>query len=369
MIFFTSPLSFNRAKKTALNKLRYFNICTTVLALFVLVGCTSKKEITPVIREAYDLSINKSAFFEQLSTIEQNSSKLITQNNKLYQCTKAWVDAGADEARLAEFGLMLNKPFVTEANQALFTGYYSPVIKGRRTAQGDFIYPILSKPNLTKGNMPSRSEIHDGALDGMGLELAYTQSRVDNFIMGVQGSGFIDFEDGNPPVYFGYSGQNGHKFKGIGKYLVEQGELTKENVSLKTIYEWIEQHSEEEVLELLNQNPSWVFFAPKNNDHVKGAAGIPLVAHGSVAADKSIFDMGDLIYAKVPHVDNAGNFTGKYKPRVYVALDVGGAIKNNHFDIYHGLGEKAGYEAGNNKYNGNAYQLVLNENGEFCQSY
>lgn len=42
--------------------------------------------------------------------------------------------------------------------------------------------------------------------------------------------------------------------------------------------------------------------------------------------------------AEVPLLDNNGKFNGQYELRLMVALDVGGAIKGQHFDIYQGIG-------------------------------
>ena len=41
-----------------------------------------------------------------------------------------------------------------------------------------------------------------------------------------------------------------------------------------------------------------------------------------------------------------GKFNGQYELRLMVALDVGGAIKGQHFDIYQGIGPDAGHRAG-----------------------
>ena len=40
----------------------------------------------------------------------------------------------------------------------------------------------------------------------------------------------------------------------------------------------------------------------------------------------------------MPLLDNNGKFNGQYELRLMVALDVGGAIKGQHFDIYQALG-------------------------------
>ena len=52
------------------------------------------------------------------------------------------------------------------------------------------------------------------------------------------------------------------------------------------------------------------------------------------------------LLAEVPLLDNNGKFNGQYELRLMVALDVGGAIKGQHFDIYQGIGPDAGHRAG-----------------------
>lgn len=44
----------------------------------------------------------------------------------------------------------------------------------------------------------------------------------------------------------------------------------------------------------------------------------------------------------MPLLDNNGKFNGQYELRLMVALDVGGAIKGQHFDIYQGSVRKPG---------------------------
>ncbi|MDR8350934.1 murein transglycosylase A, partial [Acinetobacter baumannii] len=93
-------------------------------------------------------------------------------------------------------------------------------------------------------------------------------------------------------------------------------------------------HSEAEVRELLEQNPSFVFFKPQSFAPVKGASAVPLIGRASVASDRSIIPPGTTLLAEVPLLDNNGKFNGQYELRLMVALDVGGAIKGQHFDIY-----------------------------------
>ncbi len=73
---------------------------------------------------------------------------------------------------------------------------------------------------------------------------------------------------------------------------------------------------------------------------MKGASAVPLIAKASVASDRSLIPAGTTLLAEVPLLDNKGKFTGKYEMRLMVALDVGGAIKGQHFDMYQGIGRK-----------------------------
>ena len=140
--------------------------------------------------------------------------------------------------------------------------------------------------------------------------------------------------------------ENGHAYRSIGKVLIDRGEVKKEDMSMQAIRHWGETHSEAEVRELLEQNPSFVFFKPQSFAPVKGASAVPLVGRASVASDRSIIPPGTTLLAEVPLLDNNGKFNGQYELRLMVALDVGGAIKGQHFDIYQGIGPEAGHRAG-----------------------
>lgn len=60
---------------------------------------------------------------------------------------------------------------------------------------------------------------------------------------------------------------------------------------MQAIREWGEKHSEAEVRELLEQNPSFVFFKPQSFAPVKGASAVPLIGRASVASDRSIIPL------------------------------------------------------------------------------
>ncbi len=63
-------------------------------------------------------------------------------------------------------------------------------------------------------------------------------------------------------------------------------------------------HSEAEVRELLEQNPSFTVFKPQSFAPVKGASAVPLIGRASVASDRSIIPHGTTLLA-VPLLDNS----------------------------------------------------------------
>ncbi|MFE8102592.1 murein transglycosylase A [Brenneria goodwinii] len=292
--------------------------------------------------------VNARDFVDQVVEIRNASPNLYTSNNSTFQAIENWMMSGADTRELSKFGLSAwQMEGVDNFGNVQFTGYYTPVLQARYTRQGEFRYPLYAMPARGKKNrrLPDRASIYSGALDDR-LVLAWTNSLVDNFMMEVQGSAYIDFGDGRPLTFFGYAGKNGHAYRSIGKVLIDRGEVAREDMSMQAIRKWAEQHSEYEVRELLEQNPSFVFFKPMMTSPVKGASAVPLVAKASVASDRSLIPAGTALLAEVPLLDNEGKFTGKYEMRLMVALDVGGAIKGQHFDIYQGIGHEAGHAAG-----------------------
>ncbi|MBV4412678.1 murein transglycosylase A [Enterobacteriaceae bacterium YMB-R22] len=289
--------------------------------------------------------INGGDYSRQIREIRNASPQLYRRQSNVYSAVQEWLRAGGDTRMLSRFGLDAWQMEGTDNyGNVQFTGYYTPIVQARYTRQGAFQYPIYRMPQ-TRGRLPSRAEIYAGALSDSDV-LAYSNSLIDNFIMDVQGSGYIDFGDGRPLSFFSYAGKNGRAYRSIGRVLVERGEVKLEDMSLQAIRHWAQTHSPAEVRELLEQNPSFVFFQPKPFSPVKGASAVPLIDRASVASDRSIVPAGTTLLAEVPLLDGNGKFRGEYELRVLVALDVGGAIKGQHFDIYQGIGPEAGHRAG-----------------------
>ena len=300
-----------------------------------------------------DPIVNRDAFLKQLKYLEKTSPKLAKKFSDTYQKISYWLAQGAKVERLPLYDVQIKRMKGQNGYQnVLMTGYYSPVLHARKNKTGAFTHPIYALPRHKRY---SRAQIYDGALKGKGLELAYSNSMMDNFLLGVQGSGYVDLGDGQLD-YLAYAGQNGQKYVSIGRLLVEDGEIPKEKMSIQAIKEWAQKHPHK-LKELLARNPSYVYFKEDPKGKVRGASGVPLVPMASVAADRKVLPSGSVILVEVPNIDNDGNWDGTHKLHLMMALDVGGAVKGQHFDLYRGIGDEAGHIAGLSKHFGRAWVL------------
>jgi membrane-bound lytic murein transglycosylase A len=188
------------------------------------------------------------------------------------------------------------------ADTGLITGYYEPMLHGSRKRGGAYqtplykvpddlltidlagVYPNLKNMRLRgrlagKKVVPysTRAEIERASLPGK--ELLWVDDAVEAFFLEVQGSGRVQLDDSGETVRIAYADQNGHPYKAIGRWLVEQGELTVDQATAQGIRAWIAAHPERRQ-ELFNVNPSYVFFKeerlPDPAVGPKGALGVPL---------------------------------------------------------------------------------------------
>jgi peptidoglycan lytic transglycosylase A len=273
---------------------------------------------------------------------------------------------------------------VHRGGPGLLTGYYEPVLKGSRKAQGSFQTPIYRRPpdlvnvvaeterasmpdglthvrKTAKGvePFPTRAEIEQGALKGKGLELLYLADPVDTFFMHIQGSGRIQLTDGTT-VRLNYDGKNGHPYTSIGRYLIKQGLFPADTMSLQALRKWL-RADRARGQKVMWQNESFIFFRElKGRDGADGPLGalnVPLTPGRSLAVDTAFHTLGTPIYVAAPSLKHAGKKGGFN--RLMVAQDVGSAIKGpERGDIYFGSGDKAGRLAGITKNEGNFFVLL-----------
>lgn len=233
----------------------------------------------------------------------------------------------------------------------LFTGYYAPLLHGSWTQHGPYTTPLYRTPR-SRGSRPTRAQIVNGALAGQGLEILWVDSAVDAFFLEIQGSGYVDMDDGTR-VHLGYDGQNGHRYYAIGRALIEREIATQEEMSMQLIRHWLEAHPDE-AQDLMNLNQSYIFFAVRDGD-VRGAQDVPLTAGRSLAVDRDYIPLGTPLWIDLT---NAPTTSGRIQ-RLVIAQDVGGAVRGQvRGDLYWGAGEQAADAAGRMQARGGYHMLV-----------
>ena len=149
--------------------------------------------------------------------------------------------------------------------QGFYTGYYEPVVDGSRIKTDEYSVPLYTAPSHAVKKKQSkvfgnfdRSKIEDGALAGKGLEICYVKNPVDAFFAQIQGSTRVKL-DGGKLLRLNYIASNGHPYTPVGKFLIDRGIVSKEDMSMDKIRDFMEANPDEGK-ELRRKNRSFVFF-------------------------------------------------------------------------------------------------------------
>ena len=272
-----------------------------------------------------------------------------------------------------------------KSENVLFTGYFEPLYEASLTPDSVYRYPLYRKPDdLTtvdlsgfgskfqgqkiigriagKDFVPYHSRVdidEKGVLKGRGLEIAWLKDPVDVSFLQIQGSGKLILPGGEI-ITAGYSEKNGLAYRSIGRYMIEKGFLTKEEMSMQAIREYLAEHPEV-VQDVLYCNPSYVFFRRLEKGPL-GNIGVPLTPGRSIALDSDLFPKGALgfIICKKPLIDNSGRVKGWEEfSRFVLNQDTGGAIRGaGRADIFWGNGLYAEAAAGHLRHEGELYILI-----------
>lgn len=285
-------------------------------------------------------------------------------------CTKA-KDAGnldRDQARVffeQNFTpVRLTQP--GQGSQGFFTGYYETEVVGSRVATDEYNIPLYAAPAATIKKKQSkvfaqfdRAKIEEGALKGKGLEICWVKNPVDAFFAQIQGSTRIKLNNGDL-LRLNYVASNGQPYTPVGKFLIDRGIITKEEMSMDRIRAWMEANPDEGK-ELRRKNRSFVFFTETPlaaHEECIGAQGVPLTPLRSLAVDKKLHVYGTPIWidADLPILSEKPETTFR---RLAIAQDTGAAIVGPaRADIYFGSGEDIGSIAGRIKQFGNFVMLA-----------
>jgi membrane-bound lytic murein transglycosylase A len=269
------------------------------------------------------------------------------------------------------------------AERGRITGYYEPQLDGSRAPRAPYTVPLHRVPDdlliidlgslypelagkRVRGRLDgrrvlpywSRAELTPQRLRG--AELLWVSDPIEAFFLQVQGSGRVRLQGGadeGKTVRVAYADANGHPYKSIGRWLIEQGELTADQASMQGIQAWARANPPR-LAELLNQNPSYVFFRelPLGDPAAGpvGALGVPLTPGYSLAVDPRFMPLGAPLLLATVHPEQ-----GRPLTRLMLAQDTGGAITGPlRFDFFWGFGRTAGETAGRQRHEASAVLLL-----------
>jgi len=260
----------------------------------------------------------------------------------------------------------------TESGQGFLTGYFEPEYEGSLEASEDYPVPLLARPHdlitIPAGESlpgipdhlqaaartddgyapyPDRAAIEDGALGERATPIVHLRHASEAFIIHVQGSSRIRLPDGGV-VRVGYAGRNGHPYTSIGRIIVEQGAIERDEMSLERLLGWLKANPDE-ARDIMRRNQSYIFFTILDelgpDDGPIGGAGVSLTPGRSLAVDRQLWRYGLPFWLDgyIPDTDGVE----RRLQRLMIAQDTGSAIVGPaRGDFFTGTGEKAGTQAG-----------------------
>ena len=270
--------------------------------------------------------------------------------------------------------------------EVLYTGYYEPHLRGSLYQGDEYQFPIYARPDdlITIDLSPfnekydgerivgrftdqtvvpyyERKDIdYDNVLGDSAKVLAWVKDQIDIFFLQIQGSGKVYLDNGDV-INVHYHESNGRPYRSIGKLLIDENKIAREDMSMQKIRAYLQQHPEE-IESVLNYNPSYVFFKIEP-DGPLGNINVRLTPGRSIALDRKIFPPAALAYiiTEKPLVDSTGIINGWSDcSRFALNQDTGGAIKGpGRADLFWGNGQYAEIAAGHLKHPGKLYFLIL----------
>jgi membrane-bound lytic murein transglycosylase A len=296
------------------------------------------------------------------------------------------VRAEPDPARLTDLVkrefILLESVGRDNRGTVLFTGYYEPVVKAHRQAVPPYEFPVYgipedlvsvdpkifgfaSFPRSLVGRVEgrelrpyaSRAEIDFGdGLPAPAPVLGYLADPVDVFFLQVQGSGTLVFPDGSK-LRAGYAVSNGWEYRSIGKLLLDEGLVSREEMSMQAIRSYLAAHPED-LERVLSYNPSYVFFRPLDDaGGPLGCYGLPVTAGRSIATDRKLFPGPAVAWVTgtMPSIHGGEETFARF----VLNQDTGGSIKGpDRVDLFVGTGGEAAEIAGRMQHLGRFYLLL-----------
>ena len=240
--------------------------------------------------------------------------------------------------------------------EGLATGYFEPLVEATRMQRVGFRVPLYGLPADLATRKPywTRQQIDASPAAQMSLRgraLAYVADPLDALILQIQGSGRLNVMEANGKrrlVRVAFAGHNDQPYKSVGRWLIDQGELTPAQTSWPGIKAWA--HANPKRLnEMLWANPRMVFFReeplPDPQLGPKGGQAVPLTPGRSIAVDTLAIPYGAPVW-----LDTTEPLSSTPLRRLVMAQDTGTAITGAvRADYFWGWGEEAENQAGRMK--------------------
>jgi membrane-bound lytic murein transglycosylase A len=273
----------------------------------------------------------------------------------------------------------------TDGGRGFVTAFYEPDVDVSDRPDETWRFPFYRRPDdlidLDDSNRPGemdrsyafgrlsadgvvseyadRKAIDLGYLDGRGLEIAWARSKADVFFAHVQGAARLTFRDGSIRRIT-YAAKAGHPFTGIGRHLVDTGEIDPSAISMGAIRDWLARNPDR-ADETYWRNRSYIFFREEEiGDPALGpvaAAKVQMTPGRSLAVDRSIHTFGCPFFIESNSLTRLDH--GRPFRRLMLALDTGSAILGPaRGDIFTGSGAAAGDLAGSVRDNADFYILL-----------
>jgi membrane-bound lytic murein transglycosylase A len=267
--------------------------------------------------------------------------------------------------------------------EGLFTGYYEPLVHGSIEPAEGYPVPVYARPSdlvafnadntaakgmsygklgteATPESYDTRRDIEEGSLKGRAEVLCWLSDWVDAFFMHVQGQGRVSLTDGSL-MRLSFAAKNGHPYTGIGRILVEQGEIAPEQISMQALRQWMEDHPAK-ARGLMWRNDSYIFFQRTQvaEDHLGGigAAKVNLTPRHSLAVDRANWMFGTPLWIDTALPSGSGQPAQPFR-QLMIAQDTGSAIKGIvRGDVFCGWGAGAATIAGHMKSRGSMLALL-----------
>jgi membrane-bound lytic murein transglycosylase A len=289
-------------------------------------------------------------------------AKECQRNKSSEECLQEFQDA-----MVKDFAIYRPQKLEGVPQEAFFTGYYTPTLRGAFSPTEEFPYAIYALPEKPELVELPRSEIDfRGGLVGEGYELFFTGDLFELYLLHVEGGGAVrveDAESGKSTIhYISYAGTNKQRFSFISKYMVSKGYLQEGQTSIQRQRDFFRANPDKRE-EILSSCEGYIYFKRTETPPL-GSDEVPLTDNRSLATDRKRYKFKGLLTfvdSERPIQDEQSGEGVATQPfsRFFLDQDTGGAIRGDaRADLYFGRDAYAKFAAENMRGYGQIYFLM-----------